>query len=194
LRRRYQHGFTLVELLVVVSVIALLAVFAIPRAYTAFNSAKQARVAKELKTIHDAVELHYAVHNYYPVKLDDLITRGYIKPGTNFKSPVSGYWYFYAVDDNRNTDEFRAHAYVLGAPGRDAGEENDLYHSRPLPKGRRPDWRAFAWLYYSGAQGLNLYAAGDVGTPIDTDLPANLSDYRTSCQPGSATICDVWAN
>lgn len=193
MRRSGIRGFTLIELLVVVSVVVLLMLLAVPRAYSAINTSKQAQVKQDLNVIQQALEQHYVDLGYYPVRLNDLIDRGYIKGGASFRSPVTGRWYFYAVDDNRSLTS--AQAYVLGAPGKDAGPGNRLYHARPLPQGRNPGYRANAWLYYKGRDGslgLNLYNDA-TDRPETGPLPGNLALYRTSCQD-SATTCDLIAN
>lgn len=197
MRYRNQGGFTLVELLVVVTIISLLAVFAVPKAVLAIAETRQARVSADLSEIQKALERHYTDLGYYPVKLNDLKTRGYLKRQTTFKHPISHYYYFYAVDDNRNDaygQATRAQAYALGAPGRDASPNNHLYHGGPLPRGYRPDHRARAWLHYDSGQGLNLYAPDDSGLPLGANLPAQLGRYRTSCQSGSSSPCDLITN
>lgn len=193
MKRAGVRGFTLVELLVVVAVVAILATLAAPKMFDAINASRQAKVERDLRTIQDALERHYTDHSYYPRKFKDLVDRGYLKRGTNFRSPVSGHWYFYAVDDNRYADSPRA--YALGAPEKNAEEENDLYPGRPLPKGRNPMFNALAWLSYSGLHGLNLYTDDSAPTPIpnSSPLPVNLAHYRTSCQ-GASTTCDLITN
>ncbi|HWI63814.1 MAG TPA: type II secretion system protein [Symbiobacteriaceae bacterium] len=191
-----KSGFTLVELLVVVAIIALLAVFAVPGVRAAIDSSRQTQVDHDLREIQDALEHYYTDRNYYPMKLQDLVTDNFLKPSANFKSPVSRFWYFYAVDDNR--DEGRAQAYILGAPTANAGAENHLYHNRPLPKGRRPDYRAYAWLKYTGSdgsRGLWIYTEDDTRMLGNGDIfPPNLSSYRASCKPGSTVPCDAYTN
>lgn len=193
-KRACVRGFTLVELLVTASIVILLGTFAVPKAFAAMYSSREAQVNQDLQTIQDALEQHYLDLNYYPNKLNDLVDRGYLQPGANFKSPISGYWYFYAVDDNYDTERFRAKAYALGAPGKDSASISlpQLHHSGPLPKGRRPDWRAWAWLHANGGSTLFLYDQDDQ-TSIDSNLPKNLAFYRTSCQ-GSAEECDLITN
>lgn len=191
MRHIREAGFTLVELLVCIAVIGLLAALGVPRVNEAMMTSRQAQVQADLKLIHTALAQHFLDLGYYPRKLKELKDLGYLPGKTTFESPVSSHWYFYAVDDN--THKRAAHAFVLGAPPRDAGDPDHLYHARPLPQGKPPGEVANAWIHYSD-YGLNLYAENDQGFPIDDDIPADLSDYRDSCKPASTTPCDLWTN
>jgi prepilin-type N-terminal cleavage/methylation domain-containing protein len=194
---RKNRGFTLVELLVVVTILALLAMLAVPGIQRASVQARKAQVAEDLQTIQEALEHYYSERGFYPRKLDDLIQHGFIKPGFRFRSPVSKHWYFYAVDENR--DGKAAKAFVLGnssknAPSYNSSAGNDLYRSGIIPQGRPASWRAWGWIGAAPNSNLILYEAdGTTQIPI-TQVPSNLADYRTSCQPGAATPCDLWSN
>lgn len=63
---RKSAGFTLVELLVVVAIIALLAALAVPHLLEAQVRAKVARVRADLRTIASALEAYAVDHNAYP--------------------------------------------------------------------------------------------------------------------------------
>lgn len=203
-RRRYQErGFSLVEMLVCMSIVAMVVAVAAPRVHGAMMRSRETQVQEDLKMIETALEQHYLEQHYYPVKLNDLILRGYLRPNANFQSPVSDYWYFYAVDDNR--EDGLAQAFALGAPPRNA-ENEDLRRlhrgsSLPFPQGRRPDFKARAWLRWEITDGgrnmlkIFLYYEGDHFLIHDpADLPASLSDYRFSCRSSSPSPCDLRTN
>ncbi len=61
-----QKGFTLVELLVAVAVIAILAAIALPNFLEAQARARVSRVKSDLRTIATALEAYYVDHNHYP--------------------------------------------------------------------------------------------------------------------------------
>lgn len=182
-----EAGFTLVELLVCVAIIGLLAALGIPRVSNAIMTSRQAQVQADLKLIHTALTQHFLDRGYYPNKLNNLKTNGYLPSRMSFRSPVSGHWYFYAVDDN--TSSRAAHAFVLGAPPKDAIPHPQLHHGGPLPMGTAPNGVANSW--GPGAV-LLLYEDDDV-TKVN-DIPLDLSDYRNSCKPTSTTLCDLWTN
>lgn len=191
--RRGAAGYTLVEMLVACAILALLALIAMPRIMVAVDRGKQARVEADLRTIQDALERHYLDYGYYPVKLSDLTARGYLRRTTSFRSPVSGYWYFYAVDDNTGSPRTRARAYILGAPPRDAGTYYALYPGRPLPQGINPNNRLLAWKYYSAGAGLAVFASDDADHPMDPP-PSTLETFRLSCRADSTVPCDLRTN
>jgi Tfp pilus assembly protein PilE len=179
----------LVELLVVVAVLALLAVFAVPAAYDAVTSSRQTKVAHDLVQIQGALERHYADLNYYPVKLNDLIDRGYLKRGYRFKTPANQ-WYFYAVDDTRTGTS--PHAYILAAPG-GAKQADGLHRSGPVPVGFRSDWSTYAWKSEYSGRRLYLYYENDINqipTVPESNLPDSLASYRVGCN----SPCDVFTN
>lgn len=63
--RQRQNGFTLVEIMIVVSVIALLAAIAVPAFVRARKRAQAGTVKNELRLIDDAVQ-QYAIESYTP--------------------------------------------------------------------------------------------------------------------------------
>lgn len=192
---REKRGFTLVELLVTVSVLALLTILATPKLQGASLAAKEAKVAKDLKTIQEALERYYTDQGYYPRKLKDLVTSGYLKPGVTFRSPTSRHWYFYALDNNYPK---KAKAYVIGNPSVDSPSpcnlcRNDLHRSGPLPQGWDPGEYAWGW-QGCGDRCLTLYQEDDLRELPQAQVPDNLYDYRRSCRSGSSERCDLIAN
>jgi type IV pilus assembly protein PilE len=189
MRRIREAGFTLVELLVCVAIIGLLAALAFPRVASAIMTSREAQVQADLKLIETALAQHYLEHGFYPIKLNDLEDRGYLPSRMTFKSPVSGHWYFYAVDNGKARS---ARAFILGAPPKNAGDEVHLFHAGPLPRGKNPANRATAWSVTGESDLLNLYTEND--EELLDDIPQDLSDYRDNCKPVSTTLCDLWTN
>lgn len=185
------RGFTLIEVLVTVSIVALVAILAVPNLRTAMDNSRQARGSKELRTIHDALQRHYLDHGAYPNKLGDLVKQGYLRGNTTFVSPTSKAYYFYAVDDNRGG--MAAHHFVLGNPGNPPGPDFQLHRGGPLPRGRHPyAQRAWGWYLYE-SWGLALFTTGDAGPLPDPLVPLELAFYRDSCLPDAVADCDLLA-
>ena len=66
-------GFTLVEVMIVVAIIALLAVIAIPNLYRARVQANQSTAQAHLKSIANSLENYAAVHSVYPSNTSQLL-------------------------------------------------------------------------------------------------------------------------
>ena len=67
LRARGQSGFTLVEVLIAVAIIALLASIAIPALQNARIKSKRNAVVSELRVLRDAFRAYSADRGYYPL-------------------------------------------------------------------------------------------------------------------------------
>ncbi|HYF93622.1 MAG TPA: prepilin-type N-terminal cleavage/methylation domain-containing protein [Symbiobacteriaceae bacterium] len=121
--RREQKGFTLIELMVVVAIIALLTTLAVPWLSAAIRKAKGGVGATELYTFSGAMErssLDDEVGNY-PEDLADMKTKGYVRPSTTFKNRFGNPYIMVTQGDDASTagvDESATRTwYVLVDPG-----------------------------------------------------------------------------
>lgn len=84
------RGFTMIELLVVVSIVVILASLGMAQYRQSVVRAKEAVLKEDLFRMRDAIDQYYADKNKYPSSLEDLVSEGYLReipvdPITNSK-------------------------------------------------------------------------------------------------------------
>jgi general secretion pathway protein G len=72
-------GFTLVELLVVMSLILILGTLALPQYKHSVQYTREAVLREDLFRLRDAIDQFYADKGRYPETLDALVTEGYVR-------------------------------------------------------------------------------------------------------------------
>ena len=77
--RAGQRGFTLIELMIVMMIIAVLAAIAVPSYVAAVRRAKEAVLKEDLHTMRSAIDSYTSDKAKAPQSLDDLVQAGYLK-------------------------------------------------------------------------------------------------------------------
>ncbi len=72
-------GFTLVELLIVMSLMGILASIAIPTYNKSVTRAREATLRKDLYHMREAIDNFYGDHEIYPDNLEELVDKSYIR-------------------------------------------------------------------------------------------------------------------
>jgi general secretion pathway protein G len=76
---RIFRGFTLIELLVVLSIVSLLMTLVAPRYFHSLDTAKEAVLAENLRTVRETIDKFYGDQGRYPESLDELVERHYLR-------------------------------------------------------------------------------------------------------------------
>lgn len=109
------NGFTLVELLVVLAILALLLTLAVPRYFNGIERAKEVTLRQDLTTLRESIDKFYADRGQYPKTLEDLVERKYIR-----KLPIDpitesdATWVLVAPEPPLEGDIYDIHSGALG--------------------------------------------------------------------------------
>jgi general secretion pathway protein G len=91
-RRRFTRastaGFTLIEVLVVVSLVVLLASIGMNQYRNSLQFGREAVLREDLFRLRDAIDQYHADRGKYPQSLEDLVTDGYLREVP--KDPITG--------------------------------------------------------------------------------------------------------
>ena len=83
-----RRGFTLIEILIVITIIGILVTLAQPSFNRAVTAAKEATLKENLFILRDVIDQFYADNTKYPASLSELVEKGYIRQVP--KDPVTG--------------------------------------------------------------------------------------------------------
>lgn len=112
---RPKMGFTLIEMMVVMAIIAMLLTLVTPKYFGHVDHAKGVALRQNLASMRDALDKFYSDTGQYPASLDELVTRRYLR-----KIPVDPLtelpdtWQMVAPVDPALGGVFDVHS---GAPG-----------------------------------------------------------------------------
>lgn len=73
------HGFTVIELLVVLAAIGLLLSIAAPRYVAHLDTARETVLKQDLREMRDAIDKFYGDQGRYPADLRELVTQRYLR-------------------------------------------------------------------------------------------------------------------
>jgi general secretion pathway protein G len=102
--RRFPGGFTLIELMVVISLLVILASLGLVQYRQSIVRASEAALKEDLFRMRDAIDQYYADKNQYPSTLEALVTDGYLRqiPQDPFTKSESSWQQIPAEPDPNN--------------------------------------------------------------------------------------------
>ena len=74
-----ERGFTLLEMLLIVSIVGILVTMAVPNYLQSTLKAREAVLTRDLFTVRDLLDQHRADKGRYPASLKDLVASGYLR-------------------------------------------------------------------------------------------------------------------
>lgn len=120
------RGFTLIELIVVMAIVALLVTIAAPRYLQSVDRARESTLRTSLGVMRDAIDRFAADRGRYPESLDELVAARYLRSLP--EDPMSG----------------RRDAWVLLAPAPDSVLQGQVSDVRSGAAGRARDGALYA--------------------------------------------------
>lgn len=120
------HGFTLIELIVVMAIVALLVSIAAPRYLLSLERAREASLRSSLQTLRAAIDQYTADRGQYPDNLDSLVAGRYLREAP--EDPLTG----------------RRDSWVLLAPAPDNLLAGGVWDVRSGAAGRSRDGGLYA--------------------------------------------------
>lgn len=119
-RRRARGGFTLIELVVVIVILAILAAVIVPRFFGRTDDAKISNALTTIKSLDDSIGLYNADTGSFPPSLDALITNPQVK---GWNGP-------YLKNQSTVPLDPWGHPYAYKVPG-DNGRDYDIMSAGP---------------------------------------------------------------
>ncbi len=77
--KAFKKGFTLIEILVVLAIIATLLSLVAPRYFDVMSRSKETTLKHDLITMRDAIDKFYSDRNVYPESLEELVQFKYLR-------------------------------------------------------------------------------------------------------------------
>jgi general secretion pathway protein G len=108
------RGFTLVELMVVLTIIALLLAIVVPNYVGRVQRAEEAVLRENLTVMRDALDKHYADAGSYPRTLDELVSKRYLRSIPKDPLTQNNAWMVVGPSDPKKGGVYDIHSNAKG--------------------------------------------------------------------------------
>ncbi len=110
------RGFTLVELLVVLAILALLLGVAVPRYFGSLERSRETVLKENLFQLRESLDRYFSDTGRYPDRIDDLVTRRYLRAAP--VDPLTGSTTTWIVVPPADLDKGAVYDIRSGAAGK----------------------------------------------------------------------------
>src|SRR3989304_8472486 len=117
-RARERNGFTLIELMIVLTLIAILLSIAVPAYQNSLIKAREAALMEDLHMMRDAIDKYYSDTGKYPDSIFDLADKKYIRfvPVDPFTNSAEA-WEEIPPDEGSGVYDVRSGSDIAGRNG-----------------------------------------------------------------------------
>ena len=122
------RGFTLIEILIVITLLVVLATVGMPTYQNSARRAREATLKEDLFRMRDAIDQYYADKTKYPQALADLVSEGYLREVP--KDPITDSrdtWTTVAAEPDANNPAAEPGVYDVKSGSEETSMEGTKY-------------------------------------------------------------------